>query len=204
MANKKSTTTSSGGDQRTRNWAFFVYPDSAPGNWRDILNELHVPWVESPLHDKDVDDGTGELKKPHWHIVLMFDNKKSFSQIKEITDSLNSPIPQKCHSAKGAVRYMLHLDSPDKYQYDRAELKAHGGADLADLLRPTSSSRYELIREMTRHIRAENILHFAALVDYAEEHRPDDWYPLLCDNSTVFIKEYVKSRWQMAGGGARG
>ncbi|WP_261701691.1 replication protein, partial [Staphylococcus equorum] len=32
MAQKKDT--------RTRNWTFFVYPDSAPANWREILNEL--------------------------------------------------------------------------------------------------------------------------------------------------------------------
>ncbi|HDT7711324.1 TPA: replication protein, partial [Enterococcus faecium] len=48
-------------DERTRNWTFVVYPESAPENWREFLDELHVPWVESPLHDKDVNPD-GELK----------------------------------------------------------------------------------------------------------------------------------------------
>ena len=41
-------------DGRARAWTFLVYPDSAPENWRDILDTtVCVPWVESPLHDPD-------------------------------------------------------------------------------------------------------------------------------------------------------
>ncbi|MDU7039740.1 MAG: Rep family protein, partial [Lactococcus lactis] len=66
MAKKKDT--------RTRNWTFFVYPESAPSNWREILDSYHVPWIESPLHDKDV-NSDGEIKKAHWHVLLMFSSK---------------------------------------------------------------------------------------------------------------------------------
>ena len=46
-------------DDRARTWTFIVYPESAPQNWRELLDECHVSWVESPLHDKDVNpDGT--------------------------------------------------------------------------------------------------------------------------------------------------
>ncbi|HBM8385896.1 TPA: replication protein, partial [Enterococcus faecium] len=27
-------------DERTRNWTFVVYPESAPENWREFLDEL--------------------------------------------------------------------------------------------------------------------------------------------------------------------
>ena len=37
-----------------RDWTFIVYPESAPSNWRDTLNKTHLRWIESPLHDKDV------------------------------------------------------------------------------------------------------------------------------------------------------
>ena len=52
---------------KTRAWTFIVYPDSAPDDWRDILDDLHIPWCESPLHDKD-QNPTGEQKKAHWHV----------------------------------------------------------------------------------------------------------------------------------------
>lgn len=42
--------------------------------------------------------------------------KKSFEHIKELTDKLNVPNPQKCASAKGLIRYMIHFDNPDKVQ----------------------------------------------------------------------------------------
>ncbi|MGQ7458465.1 Rep family protein, partial [Streptococcus suis] len=54
--------------QKGRDWTFIVYPESAPSNWREILDETHMRWVEFPLHDKDV-NADGEIKKPHWHIL---------------------------------------------------------------------------------------------------------------------------------------
>ena len=70
-------------DERTRNWTFVLYPESATKGWRNILDELHVPWVESPLHDKDTNPD-GEIKKPHWHIAMFFNSKKSYQQMSEI------------------------------------------------------------------------------------------------------------------------
>ncbi|MGL5934083.1 MAG: Rep family protein, partial [Cetobacterium sp.] len=51
--------------ERTRNWSFIVYPDSAPKNWVEIIQEERVPFVVSPIHDSDVNELTGELKKAH-------------------------------------------------------------------------------------------------------------------------------------------
>lgn len=68
-------------DNRTRNWTFVVYPESAPDNWREIIDEYRTPWIESPLHDKDVNPD-GELKKPHWHVMMMFPTNKSYDQIR--------------------------------------------------------------------------------------------------------------------------
>lgn len=178
---------------RTRSWNFVVYPESAPENWRDIINELHVEWVESPLHDKDIDEETGEIKKAHWHVLILFPSVKSFEQAKEVADLINGPAPQKTMSAKGSIRYMLHLDSPHKYQYDRADLKAYGGVDLNELLKPTSSERYELIAEMMDFIDNNDVMEIKEILDYARAERFEDWFPLLCDNSAYIIGQYIKS-----------
>ena len=29
-------------DNRARNWSLVVYPESAPENWRDILDDYHI------------------------------------------------------------------------------------------------------------------------------------------------------------------
>lgn len=198
-------------DDRIRNWAFLVYPTkeqlaalgseydgsdgygTAPDNWRDILDEEHIQWIESPLHDKDINPNK-TTKKPHWHIVLLFEGKKSYEQIKSITDTLNAPIPQKCASVKGAVRYMAHLDHADKYQYDRGLIIGHGGADVAEYVKPTSSSRYQLIGEMMDFVRDKDIIEMEDLLYYARTERFDDWFPLLCDNSAYIMGAMIKSR----------
>ena len=101
---------------RNRGFAFVLYPDSAPENWRSIIDEFHVAWAESPLHDLDVDPGTGALKKPHWHIVLNFDSVKSLDQVKKLIEPLHGTIPIPLNSVRGMVRYFAHLDNPEKYQ----------------------------------------------------------------------------------------
>ncbi len=186
-------------DTRTRNWMFIVYPESAPENWREIIAELRVPWVESPLHDKDV-DANGEIKKPHWHVMLMFSSKKSYQQILEITSCVNAPNPEKVANAKSMVRYFAHMDDPDKFQYDKSEVKAHGGADIANYLSVTTAERYELIREMMEFISVQNIIEMKDLLDYAMAERFDDWFPLLADNSAYIIGEYIKSNRHRARG----
>ena len=63
-------------EKRTRNWATIIYPRQAEGeettcpeNWSDILSELAVKAVVSPLHDKDLTEA-GEKKKAHRHVVI--------------------------------------------------------------------------------------------------------------------------------------
>lgn len=216
MAEKKTTPR----DDRTRNWTFLVYPSkayldgigseydgsdgygSAPDGWRELLDEQHIAWVESPLHDKDVNPD-GLKKKPHWHVLLLFPGNKSYTQIKEITDALNTTIPQKAENAKGLVRYMAHLDHPDKAQYSRSEIIGHGGVDVAEYLKPTNSNRYQLIGEMRQWVEDSGCIEFCALFDYAAAERFDDWFPLLCDNSAYIMGEYIKSHRHGRGGGVK-
>lgn len=188
MSDKKSR-----GSDRTRNWTIVLYPESAPNNWRDILDEMHLEWVESPLHDKDV-NADGEVKKAHWHIILMFGGVKSYEQVLDVTQKLNCPRPERCHNVKAMVRYMAHLDNPEKFQYNQSDIKAHGGVDLAELLRPSSSERYSLIHDMITYVKTNHIVEFQDLMDYAGSEHFDDWYPLLCDNSAYVVGLYIKSQ----------
>lgn len=184
MASEKSN--------RTRNWTVFQYDDSAPENWRELLDEKHIEWIESPLHDKDI-NADGTPKKPHRHLLLMFGGVKSYEQVLEFIGFLNSPIPQRCHNAKSLVRYMAHLDNPEKAQYSISEIRGHGGVDIAEMLRPSSSERYALIKEMGSFIKDHGITEFQDIFDYAMANRFDDWFPLLCDSSAFVINQYIKS-----------
>lgn len=187
MEEKKST------DNRARTWTFVLYEDSAPENWRELLDEEHIEWIESPWHDKDV-NADGTPKKKHKHILLIFKGKKSYEQIKDITDKLKQPIPQRCHDAKGLVRYFTHADNPEKAQYNVSDIVGHGGADVSDFMRPSNTERYKLISDMMMYIRSKGITEFQDLMDYAADEHFNDWFPLLCDNSAFVIGLYIKSQ----------
>ena len=180
-------------DTRCRNWTIILYPESAPENWRDIIDEWHIEWVESPLHDSDI-NATGEKKKAHWHILLMFSGVKTYEQVRELTDCLNCPAPEKCHNSKTLVRYFAHLDNPSKHQYNISDIIAHGGVDIDELLRPLNTQRRTFIKEMQTFIRDNCITEFCDFMDYAAEERFDDWYALLCDNSAIVISNYIRSQ----------
>ena len=109
--------------QRSNTWTLLLYQDSAPENWEDKLKELHIPFIVSPLHDKDLKpDGT--TKKPHYHIIVRFRSKKSFKQIKEgVCDPLGGPHPQPVFDFPMMVRYLAHLDDPEKAQYDIEDIE---------------------------------------------------------------------------------
>lgn len=116
-------------NERFRDWACIVYPDSAPDNWIDILNNKHLTFGVSPLHDADF-NGNGDEKKPHWHLYLKFSGVKSQEQVKNITFQLNCTIPIHVDSPVGMVRYFIHMDNPEKHQYSIEDMQCFGGFDI--------------------------------------------------------------------------
>ena len=190
MSPKKSTPNE---DCRARVWAAVVYPDSAPENWRQLLDDQHIEWAESPLHGLDVNESTGELKKAHWHIVLAFDGKKSFEQVSAILAPCNGPIPQRCASIRGAVRYMAHLDNPEKAQYSPSEIVSHGGFDVASYLAISESEKKAIVSDIFDWVRETGCVEFCDLLDFARDVHPDTWFDVLTSGYTLVFSAYFKS-----------
>lgn len=179
-------------DERTRIWSFIAYPDSVPENWEQILTEqFNLKWARSPLHDSDL-NADDTQKKPHWHIVLIFDGKKSYNQIKTISDTINATIPQKVHNLQGLMRYFIHLDNPEKAQYDIKDIKAVG-IDVELELYGEREARLKVINDMRVFCEANDIREFCELFNYAAENEPR-WFEALSYNSAMVMNMYLKSR----------
>lgn len=186
MGNEKSNKT-----PRTRNYVGIVYPDSAPAGWQNILAEKCIPAFISPLHCDDKDP-TGEPKKPHWHVMLMFDSVKTLNQAQEIFEELNGTECQPINSVRGYARYLCHLDNPEKAPYKQEDVVCLGGADYIGTI-GLAIDKYVAIGEMQDFCDKYNIVSFYALSKYARSHR-QDWHRILCDCGAVFMREYLKSR----------
>ncbi|MDY2553776.1 MULTISPECIES: replication protein [Bacteria] len=180
--------------KRGRNWAIVVYPESLPENWKEIIKS--EPVAISPLHDKDV-TAEGELKKPHYHLVLSYNGNKSFEQIDEIARLLHAPIPERINSLTGSVRYLTHMDDPNKYQYDSSDIQVFGGFDLESILSLSTGDKRQLLRDMIEFINENNIVHLVDFTNYClSEKSPAGWFEILTERNTLFLKEYIKSNWQ--------
>lgn len=180
-------------DKRGRNWWFVVYPESLPDNWLALLDDMHLPIFVSPLHDKDK-NADGEPKKPHYHIILMFDGNKSFDQILDISQGkLHGTIPQRIDHLRGAVRYLIHADNPEKYQYDVKDIISLGCADLDSAMQKSATVRHYDLAAMRKYIRDNEIYSFAQFYDYCDEYN-SDWAAMLDDSCTMCISNYIKSR----------
>ena len=106
---------------KKRNWAFVLYPESAPNNWLDLLQQTGLQFCVSPLHDKDL-NADNTLKKAHYHIILIYDGPTTYNNVRQLTESLGQPIPQPLEQVRGYYRYLTHKDNPEKYQYDEKDI----------------------------------------------------------------------------------
>lgn len=179
------------GSGRTRNFACVVYPDSAPDNWRELLQDEFVPAFISPLHDSDINP-TGENKKEHFHVMIMFDGVKTNEQAKEIFDKIGGVGCERVNSLRGYARYLCHLDNPEKAQYDVNQVRCFCGVDYMDTI-GLAIDKYVAIADIIDYIEQEDICNYSKLLVMCKEER-FDWFRVLCDNGSYVVKEYIKSR----------
>lgn len=176
-----------------RDWTFIVYPESAPDDWRSILDDTFMKWVESPLHDKDVNPD-GEIKKPHWHILLSADGPITEKAVQKIVKPLNCPLPRKVGSSRGLVRYMVHMDNPEKYQYSLDDIVAHNGADLASYFELTVTNKISIMKEIVHFIYNHRVDNYADFLMMCIE-TSDDWFDIAINYNTLAINKMIDAVW---------
>lgn len=193
MANKNSAGESYG-KGRTRNYACVVYPESAPSNWQEIVSNAKIPVFISPLHDKDINP-TGEPKKPHYHVMVMYETVKTKEQAEDFFKTIGGVGCEVVNSVRGYARYLKHLDNPEKFQY-QDDVTCYGGADYMHAI-GTAADKAKSIREMVAWIEENDIICFADLFTYASINR-SDWFDTLINSGAYVIKEFIKSRtWKL-------
>lgn len=183
-------------EKRSRYWGFLVYPESISQDWEDILTTKYgFEWVRSPLHDKDLNEDK-TFKKPHYHCLIYALGKKSYSQIKAVTDEIKATAPQIIHNAKGNVRYMAHLDNPEKAQYKISDLKAFNGFDIENYLEgkeEQNKRRLNAIKDILEFIEEQGLTEITEVLQYASKNEPY-WFELICNNSAYIVNCYLKSK----------
>ena len=185
-------------DERATSWTAVIDPESVPENWKGILGEMFVQWACSPLHDADT-NADGSPKKPHYHLLLAFRTKKSFAQVREITDKLHAPIPLPCRDSRGLVRYFTHKDNPEKAQYKESDITAGGGFDLSSALAPSATEEDEILDEIETFVEDNWITEVHVLAKYIRTEKRE-WKRVFRRNC-FYIGQIIKSQRHDTAGG---
>lgn len=194
--------------QRTRNWTLIFYPEDLPEDWKEQTDSLRVKWIESPLHDKDT-NSDGTPKKAHVHTLFMFENVKTKEQVVQMFGDLfgtseNGSIigiatPQQVSDRSGIVRYMSHMDNPEKFQYDASEIVGHNGADVMEILRYSMSETLDKMKAIEEYIEKHGITELADLSKAIRDTHPE-WYQIITTKNTVYFTALLRSHRHKAQG----
>ena len=178
--------------KKGRIWASVGYPESLPTDWKDKLIETGLQIAISPLHDKDINP-TGEVKKPHYHIIFNYEGPTTYNHVKELCDSLNMTIPIKLESLRGMYRYHLHLDNPEKYQYDDRDRTLLNGFDSKSVDALTVTEIDKITTEILAFIDDNDILEYS---DLLYEFRVNDLVNMLnvAKSHTILFNTYIRSK----------
>ena len=106
--------------------------------------ESHECKANYILHDKDDDVN-------HWHICLRLKNAttasavlKWFADGKDEDGNLANSFIEYCNNVPASLRYLIHLDNPDKHQYSSDEVIHWGNGAIQDFYDAISSGNPEL------------------------------------------------------------
>lgn len=179
-------------DKRSNKWAFLIYKESAPEDYLDVLEEMHVPFIVSPWHDKDINRSTGEFKKAHKHGALFFETLKSYTQVSELLqEKLNTPAHiEVVMSPKGMYDYFTHAENPEKTLYNIDDIESGAGFELDKFLAEQSSDKF--LNKVIDLIEDNDITEFEVLVYFA---RANDYMLLnLVIDKTYFFAKFLDSR----------
>ena len=187
--------------QRTRNWTVIFYPEDLPESWTSLIDDLHFKWIESPLHDKDI-NADGEPRKPHVHTLFMFESVKTVEQVEALLKEvfgesesgsiIGAAKPKLVSDRCAIVRYMAHMDNPDKARYEVSEIVGHNGADPAEILRYSATETREMIIAMEEYIEENHVTELADFSKAIRYERPE-WHTLLATKMTMYFNAFIRS-----------
>lgn len=180
---------------KERYWTFIVYPESVKENWKETIQQLGIQAAISPLHDKDINPD-GEKKKPHYHVLLVWNGPTTYKRVASITEEIGGTIPQKVLSPVGMIRYLTHEDNPEKYQYNKQEITTINGLDPQDFVGLTKSQELQMKIAVIDLIKNLKLNYYNKLIDYLKENKMEDMFDIVSRN-TMFFKEYLISARKM-------
>lgn len=189
---------------RCRHMALELYPDdeSHVRALRYVQENYEYAYI---LHNKDVceedieKDGysrkRGDLKKEHWHVVLSTPNGNAIWNT-SLADKLQIEIRwvRTIGNLNGALKYLVHFDNPEKYQYDIENVKGTLKNKMINIIK---KCKIAVDDEEILYMRIIEYIHVQGYMGYLEIYKFNKWIAENClysiyRRSAFNVNQFVK------------
>lgn len=112
-------------DKQGRNFLGVLYPDSESYDCQKVLSRIEDTFVDFAyiVHDLDVNEN-GEVKKAHIHWCGKRSSPAPISTVANALGIAENSI-EFCKNWKYSLRYLIHADNSDKFQYSPDKVTAN-------------------------------------------------------------------------------
>lgn len=104
--------------KRYYNFILVIYEDDE--NFKEQIENIKQTqesiWIR---HDQDINEETGDFKKPHYHIVIKLKTNCTISALAKKLNVLENMIEPVKKNFNGCLRYLIHYGCDDKFNYDK-------------------------------------------------------------------------------------
>jgi len=182
-----------------RYFQFEMYEESAPENWEQIMKDSSFEFAVSPIHNqKDSTDDAEEIK-PHRHVIFHTAGNSPWTVLRARTILCKLGLPangyiEPCFHPRNAQRYLIHLDNPEKQQFESfSQIQIINNFPL-DLTKDLSTEEKRIVRyKIFQLIRKYTITEYYALIDALYDGYGDfDMIDYAC-NHTILFNAYLTS-----------
>lgn len=189
--------------ERRRSFSIVINPPKdtqQPLEWLNlyvtsIKTELNAYSYFAIIHDKDVNE-LGQEKTKHLHLILLSSEKSSGLDIlamlckllncKEVQISID-----KVYNIRQDIRYLIHEDQPQKYQYSRNEIITNRKAYLWTCLEDEKEYKTFTIEDCEKAITVEHL----DLIDLMKRYGLEQYKKnrvVMIDIINAFLREELK------------
>lgn len=107
---------------RFRLFSIILYEKSESYDTKKVLfNIKSNKYYAYILHNKDTDN-KNNFKKEHYHIIIKLDNATTIDALSKKL-GLPSNFIENIRNERAYIRYLIHFDDADKYQYSLEDIK---------------------------------------------------------------------------------
>lgn len=186
---------------RSRILEAVIYPDSSKYNCDSVLEKLNYLECEYAyiLHDKDTytdldcDNSSqiGTLKKPHYHVLMRFDNARTIDSVYPTLGITYNSLEVK-NNFKKSVQYLVHLNHKHKFQYSAADIISNFDLDKYFTLSDSESKDIPIIIQA---IKDNDICTITELMCYCASHNLYATYRRSQSSFHKVINEHIKEKY---------